>query len=156
MTDDKIEIAKSISNIWFFMTAQQQDMFLEHMEIEHYMETEVIFHEGDIATHTFYVYQGRVKNEMLGLDNKQHVISMAPAGHIFASQSPFSESVYNCTCHQPSEPDTYTCCQKYTNDCQLPHPVRSEVLRHQLQGQLPERRSGTHREDGTSSRTGYG
>lgn len=79
------------------MTAQQQDMFLEHMEIEHYMETEVIFHEGDTATHTFYVYQGRVKNEMLGLDNKQHVISMAPAGHIFASQSPFGKSVYNCT-----------------------------------------------------------
>lgn len=97
MTYDKIEIAKSISNIWQIMTEQQRAMFLEHLEIEHRTEAEVIFHEGDTATHTFFVYKGRVKNEMLGLDNKQHLINMVPAGQIFASQPPFDRSTYRFT-----------------------------------------------------------
>lgn len=97
MINDKIEIAKSISNIWHVMTEEQRNTFLEHLEIEHHTEAEVIFNEGDTATHTYFVYKGRVKNEIVGLDNKQHIINMVPAGHIFASQPPFDKGVYKFT-----------------------------------------------------------
>ena len=94
---DKIGIAKSISTIWDVMTEEQREKFVNELEVRRYIESEIIFREGDEATHTFFVYKGRVKTEVLGLDNKQHIISMVPARSIFASQSPFGKSTYNAT-----------------------------------------------------------
>ena len=97
ITDNRTEIAKSMTKFWDTMNVMQRDQFIKAMIVVHPNHGEVFFRKGDEPLYMHYLVSGHVMiYQEIDADHR-HLVRLVEPGAVFGMQSAFSSEFYRYT-----------------------------------------------------------
>ncbi len=94
---DKIELAKSVKVLWDPLSDEQRELFVENMDVRHMDKDQILFEEGQMPTHLYYLIQGKVTIFKNGIGGMQQIVRMVEPGAIFGYVDAFEGGNYHTT-----------------------------------------------------------
>ena len=91
------EVAESVHILWDPLTDEQRELFIENIAVQQYPNEEIIYREGDIPTHLYYLLKGKVTMRREGLGGLQQIVRMVEPHVIFGYAAAIEGNNYKST-----------------------------------------------------------
>ena len=97
MSQEKAEIASSITQLWDPLADEQRQLFTDSLFIRKFQRNDVIYTKGDSPDYLYYVIRGTVIITRDGIANQTQIMKMAEPGNMFGYAPAFDNSDYIST-----------------------------------------------------------
>lgn len=92
MSQEKEEIASSITQLWDPLTDEQRQVFVDSLLLRQFHRNEVIYSQGDSSDYLYYLIRGTVAISREGIANQTQIVNMAEPGCMFGYAPAFDNS----------------------------------------------------------------
>jgi len=89
--ENEFKSIEEISDMWKMLTPEQMDYLKDNYEIQKYKKNQIVYCEGDTATHLLCIAKGKVKIFKSGVGGRAQIVRMVKPYETFAYRAMFAE-----------------------------------------------------------------
>ena len=94
MSQEKVEIASSITQLWDPLADEQRQMLVDSLVLKQFQRNNVIYSRGDDSEYLYYLVEGTVAISREGVANQTQIVQMVNPGNMFGYAPAFDNSVH--------------------------------------------------------------
>lgn len=103
MSQEKVEIASSIAQLWDPLADEQRQMLVDSLVLKQFQRNNVIYSRGDDSEYLYYLVEGTVAISREGVANQTQIVQMVNPGNMFGYAPAFDNSVHISSATATSE-----------------------------------------------------
>lgn len=103
MSQEKVEIASSITQLWDPLADEQRQMLVDSLVVKQFQRNNVIYSRGDDSEYLYYLLEGTVAISREGIANQTQIVQMVKPGNMFGYAPAFDNNPHISTATATSE-----------------------------------------------------